>query len=87
MVSLRSTITEKELLTNFDAHIESLAEKNDMPKEKAITRLREQYDGYHFHPKGTGVYNPFSLLNCLDECEFRDYWFETGTPTYLVQIL
>lgn len=80
-------ITEKELLTNFDAHIESLAEKNDMPKEKAITRLREQYDGYHFHWNCEGVYNPFSLLNCLKQREFKDYWFETGTPTYLVELL
>lgn len=80
-------ITEKELLSNFDGYIDRLASDNDVTKEEAVAKLREQYDGYHFHPKGTGVYNPFSLLNCLDECEFRDYWFETGTPTYLVQLL
>ena len=80
-------ITERELLSNFDGHIERLAMNNGLSKEEAIEELREQYDGYHFHPKGTGVYNPFSLLNCLDDNEFRDYWFETGTPTYLVQLL
>ncbi len=80
-------ITEQEMLTNFDGHIERLASNNDMSKEEAVAKLKEQYDGYHFHPKGIGVYNPFSLLNCLDENEFRDYWFETGTPTYLVQLL
>ena len=80
-------ITEKELLSNFDGYIERLASSNNMPKEEAIAKLRKQYDGYHFHPAGIGVYNPFSLLNCLDDNEFKDYWFETGTPTYLVQLL
>ena len=80
-------ITEKELLSNFDGYIDRLASDNDVTKEEAVAKLCEQYDGYHFHPKCTGVYNPFSLLNCLDESEFRDYWFETGTPTYLVQLL
>ena len=80
-------ITEQEMLSNFDGYIEKLASNNNMTKEGAVTKLREQYDGYHFHPKGIGVYNPFSLLNCMDEKEFKSYWFETGTPTYLVQLL
>ena len=80
-------ITEKELLSDFDGYIERLASNNSMSKEEAIAKLRQQYDGYHFHPRAAGVYNPFSLLNCLDENEFKDYWFETGTPTYLVQLL
>ena len=80
-------ITEKEMLSSFDGYIERLASGNNISKEEAVAKLREQYDGYHFHPAGIGVYNPFSLLNCLDENEFKDYWFETGTPTYLVQLL
>ena len=80
-------ITEQELLSNFDGYIERLASNKEMSKQEAVEKLRTQYDGYHFHPKGTGVYNPFSLLNCLDENEFKDYWFETGTPTYLVELL
>ncbi len=80
-------ITEQELLSNFDAHIVRLALNNDIPKETAVVKLREQYDGYHFHPKAAGVYNPFSLLNCLNKREYSDYWFETGTPTYLVRLL
>ena len=80
-------ITEQEMLSNFDGHIEMLASENDMTKEEAIAKLGEQYDGYHFHQKGKGVYNPFSLLNCLKQKEFKSYWFETGTPTYLVQLL
>ena len=80
-------ITEQEMLSNFDGHIERLASNNDISKEEAVAKLREQYDGYHFHQKGEGVYNPFSLLNCLKQKEFKSYWFETGTPTYLVQLL
>ncbi len=80
-------ITEKEMLSNFDGHIGQLALNNDMTKDEAVAKLREQYDGYHFHQKGEGVYNPFSLLNCLKQKEFKAYWFETGTPTYLVQLL
>ncbi len=80
-------ITEKELLSNFDEYSERLAANNDMSKDEAVTKLREQYDGYHFHQKGEGVYNPFSLLNCFTKKEFKSYWFETGTPTYLVQLL
>ena len=80
-------ITEKEMLANFDGHIGQLALNNDMTKDEAVAKLREQYDGYHFHQKGEGVYNPFSLLNCLKQKEFKAYWFETGTPTYLVQLL
>ena len=80
-------ITEKELLSNFDEYSERLASNNDMTKDEVVAKLREQYDGYHFHQKGEGVYNPFSLLNCFTKKEFKAYWFETGTPTYLVQLL
>ena len=80
-------ITESELLANLNAYIGRLALNNDMSREEAISKLREQYDGYHFHPKSKGMYNPFSLLNCLKQGEFKDYWFETGTPSYLVKLL
>ena len=46
-----------------------------------------QYDGYHFHPDGEGVLNPFSVLNAFDKLEFGNYWFQTGTPTFLVELL
>ena len=80
-------INETELLSNFDGHIEGLASSNGITKDEAVTKLRWRYDGYHFHPKGIGVYNPFSLLNCFTKREFKSYWFETGTPSYLVQLL
>ena len=56
-------------------------------EEETLARLRDQYDGYHFRQNGIGVYNPFSLLNTFSKLEFGSYWFETGTPTYLVRLL
>ena len=80
-------ISEKELHTYFDNSIRELADTNDMTYEEACERLREQYDGYHFRENSIGVYNPFSLLNTFDSLVFNDYWFETGTPTFLVKLL
>lgn len=80
-------ITENELLQCFQPSIEVLAEFQGQTYDEAVTELRTKYDGYHFHPKGKGLYNPFSLLNALDKLELRSYWFETGTPTYLVDLL
>ena len=55
-----------------------------MSKEECYKHLKDDFDGYYFYPKAVGVYNPFSLLNTLGSRQFRDYWFETGTPTFLV---
>ena len=80
-------ISDEELLSYFDAEIDHLAEENDMTREECIARLRRMYDGYHFHQKAKGMYNPFSVLNTFKNREFGSYWFETGTPTYLVELL
>lgn len=80
-------ITEQELLSVFSESIDLLAQRNGLPHEECIAMLRKMYDGYHFHPRGVGMYNPFSVLNTLSKGEFGSYWFETGTPTYLVQLL
>ncbi|MCQ2338789.1 MAG: AAA family ATPase, partial [Paludibacteraceae bacterium] len=80
-------ITEEELLSNFRKQIQQMAENNDMSYEECVGELREMYDGYLFHPKGVKVYNPYSLLNALGDYEFGKYWFETGTPTFLVKLL
>ena len=80
-------ITEKELHTQFDASVAALAEANGMNKEECYARLKLDYDGYHFDSDTEGVYNPFSILNTLASQQFRDYWFETGTPTFLVRQL
>ena len=80
-------ITEEELLGNFPAHIDRLAEANKLTRDECIAQLRQRYDGYHFEETAPGVYNPFSVLNTLDMSKFGSYWFETGTPSYLVQLL
>ncbi len=80
-------ITESELHSQFDGGVEALAEANMMSKEECYEYLRANYDGYHFYPNSEGIYNPFSMLNTLSYKVFSDYWFETGTPTFLVHQL
>ena len=80
-------ISEKELHEYFDGGITELAEKNGITKEECYAKLKEQYDGYHFEVNTEGIYNPFSLLNTLEKMKFSDYWFESGTPTFLVHLL
>ncbi|MBQ0005967.1 MAG: ATP-binding protein, partial [Alistipes sp.] len=80
-------ITEEELRTRFIPEIKQLAERNGITEDECLEMLREKYDGYHFEESVPGVYNPFSLLNAFYKKKFGSYWFETGTPTYLVQLL
>ena len=80
-------ITKQELLEYFTPELEALAEENDQSFEETVEMMTQQYDGYHFHQKGEGVYNPFSVLNAFDKMEFGNYWFQTGTPTFLVELL
>ena len=77
-------ISEKELHENFDESVQTLADANGMTKEACYQRLKRDYDGYIFNVESAGMYNPFSVLNTLSSCRFRDYWFETGTPSFLV---
>ncbi len=80
-------ISEDELHVFFESSIRELATANNMTYEEACAKLREQYDGYHFCEDSVGIYNPFSLLNTFAKKKFRDYWFETGTPTFLLKLL
>ena len=80
-------ISEKELLDNFSEDIQELAGANGQTYEQACAQLKEDYDGYHFCPDSIGIYNPFSLLNTFKSRRYGSYWFETGTPTYLVELL
>ena len=77
-------ISESELHNYFDESIQQLADANKMTKEACYERMKEDYDGYHFDIDTPGMYNPFSVLNTLSKCRFSDYWFETGTPSFLV---
>ena len=77
-------ITEKELRHNFDESILALAEANGLTKDECYERLRRDFDGYRFNLERPGIYNPFSVLCTLSKQRFGDYWFETGTPSFLV---
>ena len=77
-------ITEEEIINNFDDLVEDTAKNNNITKDECYHELKRMYDGYHFHHNSKGVYNPFSLLNALSRKEFGMWWFETGTPTFLI---
>ena len=80
-------ITDEELESYFHSIIQELADNYGYSYEVMRDVLRRQFDGYHFGPKMIGVYNPFSILNTFFNMDIRDYWFKTGTPTYLVRLL
>jgi len=80
-------ITETELVSNFAPEIETLAAKLDRSYEDTLAELKKRYDGYLFSEEGEHVYNPFSLLNVLKKSKLDDYWYATGTPTFLVKYL
>lgn len=80
-------ITEDELERYFQPEINFLADTQGINYKECLLQLKQTYDGYKFHPQGTNVYNPYSLLNALADGEFGSYWFATGTPTFLVKKL
>ncbi len=80
-------ITEEELKTNFQPEIAALGESEQLAYEMTLARLKKEYDGYLFVRGGVHVYNPFSLLNAFSNKDLRDYWFLSGTPTFVVHYL
>ena len=80
-------ITEEELKSNFQPEIKALSESEQLTYEETLEKLKQTYDGYLFIDGGEHVYNPFSLLNVFSDRMFFDYWFQSGTPTFLVQYL
>ena len=80
-------ISEKEIHTYFEEDIHALATATGLTYEDTCAELKSNYDGYHFTETAVGMYNPFSLLNTFAKKKFGSYWFETGTPTYLVELL
>ena len=80
-------ITEKDIHTYLEDELKELADTQDMTCEETSRKLKDRYDGYHFVENSIGMYNPFSLLNTFARRKFGDYWFETGTPSYLVELL
>lgn len=80
-------ITEGEMLAQMPDYIQRLADKLEISFEEAVGKLRENYDGYHFTWPSPDIYNPFSLLNAFEDCKLNSYWFGSGTPTYLIEML
>ena len=80
-------ISEDDLHKYFDESVTELAEANRMSRDECYQKLKYKYDGYHFSEDAPGMYNPFSLLNTFNSSKFKDYWFETGTPTLLVNVM
>lgn len=80
-------ITEEELEQDFSSYINQLALENKMSAVEAKEKLKQLYDGYHFTEESPGIYNPYSLLNTFSRIRFGSYWFETGTPSFLVDLL
>lgn len=80
-------ITKEELVEVFTPELEALGKRNGLTYEETVDKMTAMYDGYHFHQQGKGLFNPFSVLNALKSGAFDYYWFATGTPTYLVDLL
>jgi hypothetical protein len=80
-------ITEQELRDNFQYGIAKMADQFGCSKDDVVKKLKETYDGYHFYQDSEGLFNPFSLLNAFDDTALGSYWFRSGTPHSLVEML
>jgi hypothetical protein len=80
-------ISESELTSEFEPELHALANETRKTYEETLAEMAKRYDGYHFSEKSEGMYNPFSVLNTFSSMAFRDYWFRTGTPTFLINLL
>ena len=80
-------ITRQELENTFIPELNQLAKTNELTYEDTLNKMTALYDGYHFCEFAEGVFNPFSVLNVFDGYKFSNYWFQTGTPTFLVELL
>ena len=80
-------ITEQEIHACFEEELNKLGRSQNMTYDEVCRELKTRYDGYHFSENTIGIYNPFSLLNTFAKMKFGSYWFETGTPSYLVELL
>ena len=80
-------ITEEEMRNQMPDHIDRLASTLGLTNEEVLLKLKEKYDGYHFTWPSPDIYNPFSLMNAFAYQELNDYWFGSGTPTYLIEML
>lgn len=80
-------ISEEEMLTQMDNDVDILAMRMEVSREEVLAKLKDNYDGYHFTWPSPDLYNPFSLLNAFADGKMNSYWFGSGTPTYLIEML
>ncbi len=80
-------ITNEQLVTDFHEGIVAMAKHNDLTIDETIEQLKEHYDGYHFSANSPDIFNPYSIINTLDDRDFSSYWFTSGTPTFLIEML
>lgn len=80
-------ITQEELNSNFAEYIDLVAEKRSISRSTLLAKIKYWYNGYRFSKSETKVYNPFSTLCFFNEGEFHNFWFKSGTPTYLVELI
>ena len=80
-------ISKEELVTHMSEDIEELAQKLELSKDDTVAKLKEYYDGYHFSANSPDMFNPYSLLNCFAKGKLEAFWFTSGTPTYLLNMM
>ena len=80
-------ITKEEMLTQMSDYIDDFASYNQTTRDEAIRGLKQQYDGYHFTWPSPDLFNPYSLLNAFQDHDLTNYWFASGTPTYLIEMM
>ena len=80
-------ISQSEIETQMQEPVKRMAESLGISYEETLEELKHNYDGYHFSGRSEDIYNPFSLIKSLDAQDFGSYWFDTGTPTYLLERL
>jgi hypothetical protein len=80
-------ISESELVRDFQPELQALGEETGKTCEEVFAEMKKRYDGYHFAKESEDIYNPFSVLKTFSKLDFGSYWFETGTPTFLVKML
>ncbi len=80
-------ISEEEIQTQMSDYLDDFAMHQEITREEAMTALKKQYDGYHFSWPSPDMYNPFSLLNAFQDRMLKSYWFESGTPTFLIEMM
>ncbi len=74
-------------IARISSILTEMAEHNGLTYEETLQQLKQHYDGYHFSINSEDIFNPYSIINALDDKDFNSYWFKSGTPTFLVELL